>query len=368
MRNLIKKNLRRAKTVVEREISFYSLQPREVNLELTHRCNLRCKMCGVWMKEKNHQDMELSAQEYSEMFIQMKDMGVKLVTLAGGEPFIRKDLFKIVEAAKSQELICNVFTNGTLIDRDAIEKIFHSKADKVIVSIDGNGLVHDKIRGVPGSFDKATRALTGIVAEQRNRGVVKPELDMHMTILKENVADIFKLFTWCRDLGVNFSFQPYSESNQQAITESLIEHEKIGSKRYLPHNETLRSSDDNIRVMREEIERLPVNFYTKLLGSFSDEDLKFGLMSIKKCYITRNFMMIDPYGNAFPCTNLDGYLLGNIRELRLREIWRGEKYRILREKLSQKLLPVCRYCCHCSDNLTLAQLVKIILRNKFIPA
>ena len=363
MRNLIKKNLRRAKTVVDREISFYSLQPREVNLELTHRCNLRCKMCGVWMKEKNHQCMELTAEEYSCMFIQMKDVGVKLVTLAGGEPFIRKDFFKIVEAAKNRGLICNVFTNGTLIDHAAIREIFQSKIDKIIVSIDGNGSVHDNIRGVPGSFDKAIGALSNIASEKRYRRSEKPEIDMHMTILKENVGHIYQLFDLSRDLGVNFSFQPYSESNQQAVTESLIDHEKIGSNRYLPHNETLRFSDDNIRVMQEEIERLPINFYTKLLASFSDEDLKFGLMPIKKCYITRNFMMIDPYGNIFPCTNLDGYFLGNIRELRLREIWRGEKYRILREKLSKKLLPVCRYCCHCSDNLTLGQLVKIIFKN-----
>lgn len=102
----IKKNLRRIKTVFEREISYYSLQPRGANLELTHRCNLRCKMCGVWIKGLDRQLQELTAEEYLDLFVQMKDIGVRLVTLAGGEPFIRKDLFEIVEAGKGQGLIC----------------------------------------------------------------------------------------------------------------------------------------------------------------------------------------------------------------------------------------------------------------------
>ena len=362
MIDTITKNIRRFRTVMQREISCYSLQPREVNIELTHRCNLRCKMCGVWTKGVDQRLRELTAQEYLDIFSQMKDLGVKIVTLAGGEPFLRKDLFDIIKAAKSRGLKCYVFTNGTLINNHAVEHIFSHQIDKMIFSIDGMGPVHDSIRGVPGAFDKAAGALTAIVAERKARGLIKPEIDIHLTLLKENIGEISRLIAFCQKLGVNFSFQPYSESNEQVVEQTFLDRGSIGSVRYLPHNETLRFSEENVAQIKEELARMPVSFYTKLLSSFSVEDFIQGLMPIKKCYITRNFMMIDPYGNVFPCTNLDSYIAGNIRELSLSKIWQGKKYTALRKSLSKNLFPVCAYCCHCADNLNVMQLAKIVLK------
>jgi len=318
-------------------------------------------MCGVWIKGVGRQLQELTSEEYLDLFIQMKDMGIRLVTLTGGEPFIRKDLFEIVEAAKRKGLICNVFTNGTLIDHFAVEKIFKYGVDKIIISIDGIGPIHDSIRGIPGGFDKAIGALSDIAAERKARRIKKPEIDIHSTLLKENIGDMSHLSILCQKLGVNFSFQPYSESNEQTVDQAILGGETIKSTRYLPHHETLRFSEENIHQIRRELIRLPVTFYTKLLSSFSNEDLEHGLMSIKKCYIIRNFMMIDPYGNVFPCTNLDNYIVGNTSNERLSKIWRGKKYETLRKKLSHYLFPVCVNCCHCADNLSLMQIIKIIL-------
>jgi radical SAM protein with 4Fe4S-binding SPASM domain len=85
-------------------------------------------------------------------------------------------------------------------------------------------------------------------------------------------------------------------------------------------------------------------------------------MPVRKCYITRNFMMIDPYGNVYPCTNLDGYIVGSVRSQPLSAIWSGKPYALLRKELSRRLLSVCAHCCHCADNLTPAQLVRVVMR------
>jgi radical SAM protein with 4Fe4S-binding SPASM domain len=319
-------------------------------------------MCGVWTKGADQTLSELSTLEYSDSFSQMKDLGVKMVTLAGGEPFLRKDFFDIVKAAKRRGLKCNVFTNGTLIDNQAVAKVFSHQIDKIIFSIDGMGPVHDSIRGVPGVFEKAIRTLTHIVSERKKRRASKPEIDIHMTLLKENIGALSELNDFCKELGVNFSFQPYSESNELAVKRTSLDRGSIDSKRYLPHNESLRFSEENVAQLKEELARLPLSFYRKLLISFSDEEIKQGLMPVRKCYITRNFMMVDPYGNVFPCTNLDSYIAGNIRELSLSEIWQGKSYTDLRKRLLKNLLPVCAYCCHCSDNLNIMQLIKIVLQ------
>jgi radical SAM protein with 4Fe4S-binding SPASM domain len=358
----LQKNMRRLRTVVRRELSYLWPRPIEINLELTHRCNLRCRMCGVWGKKNDRRLPELTLDEYTDLFGQMKSLGVHLVTLAGGEPFIRNDLFDITKAAKAQGLNCNIFSNGTLIDRLKINRLFESHLDKIIISIDGVGPVHDAIRGIPGGFDSSMEALACMVAERRLRKAKRPEIDIHMTLLKENVSSLSQLQAACDTLGINFSFQPYSETTEAAVGQTRLNGASIGSVRYLPHQESLRFTDEQVKQIQGEISRLPSSFYTKLLLSLSNEQLKQGLMPIRKCYITRNFMMIDPYGRVYPCTNLDGYVVGSVRDQTLASIWKGEKYEVLRKKLAQHLLPICAHCCHCADNLTLGQLVNIIMR------
>lgn len=304
----------------------------------------------------------MTLEEYNDLFVQMKGLGVQLVTLVGGEPFMRSDLFDIIGAVKTHGLICNIFSNGTMIDRLKISKLFESRVDKIIISIDGIGPVHDAIRGMPGSFDRALEALSGMVAERRLRKTKRPEIDLHMTLLKENVSSLSQLDGVCRELGINFSFQPYSETTEAAVGQTRMNGNPIGSVRYLPHQESLRFTDEQVLQIQSEISRLPASFYTKLLLSLGGGQLQQGLMPIRKCYITRNFMMINPYGDVYPCTNLDGYVIGSIRDQKLSNIWNGKKYDALRKNLSQHLLPICAHCCHCADNLTLAQLVNIIMR------
>ena len=361
MRMDLRKNARRLTTVVRRAVRYRWPRPAEINLELTHRCNLRCRMCGVWGKTNDHRLAEMTGAEYAELFAQMKAFGVRLVTLAGGEPFIRSDIFDIVAAAKRHGLACNLFTNGTLLDGPKIRRLLANRVDKVIVSIDGVGPVHDRVRGVPGSFDRSWAALSGLAAERRARGTRWPEIDVHMTLLKENVASLSQLDAACRALGVTFSFQPYSETTPAAVGETRLNGQSIGSPRYLPQRESLRFSGEHVSRIRSEIAKLPASFYTKLLQSLDSDQLQQGRMPVRKCYITRNFMMIDPYGNVYPCTNLDGYVVGSVRAQPLSAIWNGEPYARLRKRLARRLLPVCAHCCHCADNLTPMQLANVVM-------
>jgi radical SAM protein with 4Fe4S-binding SPASM domain len=363
MAGSISRNFRRARTVVRREISHFARIPREAGIELTYRCNLRCKMCGVFGKIRNHHDEELTVAEYRNLFVQMREMGIGLVTFTGGEPFVRKDLFDIVGEAKSQGLRCNIFSNGTLINREALKQVFESGVDKLIFSVDGMNGVHDEIRGIPGSFDRVIQSITDIVAMRRSRGTDQPEIDAHMTMMRGNVESLSLLSDLCRSLGINFSYQPYSESNEKSLRETISVLEEVTANRYLPRDGALRFTDEDLVRLKEELARLPVDFYSKLMSYFSAEELKKGLMPVKKCYFTRNFVMIDPYGGVFPCTNLDSYRMGNVRSQSLSAIWKGAEYEGLRGKLSRRLFPLCAYCCHLGDNLSFSQLVRIMSGN-----
>lgn len=360
MTGVIRKNLRRVRTVMKREISYRFPTPREAGIELTYRCNLRCRMCGAIKKAQEPGDEELTVMEYGELFAQMKKMGIGLVTFTGGEPFVRKDLFDIVREAKTRGLRCNIFSNGTLVKGDVLERVFESGIDKLIFSVDGVNWVHDLIRGIPGSFEKVIGALSALASMRRARGAERPEIDAHMTLTGANVESLSALADLCRSLGIPLSYQPYSESSEGSLRETGGILEGVTANRYLPHDGALRFNDDQLDRLGWELKSLPTDFYSKLLSSFNREDLRRGIMPLMKCYFTRSFVMIDPYGNVFPCTNLDSYRMGNVRSQTLSDIWGSEKYERLRETLFRRLLPLCASCCHCADNLSFMQLVRIV--------
>jgi len=114
-----------------------------------------------------------------------------------------------------------MFSNGTLVREDDYEKILKSGLDKIIFSIDGIEQVHDVIRGIPGAFQKVMRTISELVNRRQALGVEKPEIDVHMTMMKGNVPSLSSLHHLCSDLGVNFAFQPYSECDDGAFRQTI---------------------------------------------------------------------------------------------------------------------------------------------------
>jgi sulfatase maturation enzyme AslB (radical SAM superfamily) len=94
-------------------------------------------------------------------------VGLEVVSFCGGEPFVHPDFMTIAEEAINAGLKVQLVTNGSLVKAEHMRRL--RRLDCFTVSIDGVPSAHDKIRGVPGSWEKAVAALnmaldTGIVA------------------------------------------------------------------------------------------------------------------------------------------------------------------------------------------------------------
>ena len=63
--------------------------PRIAALNIMDNCCFKCVMCGQW---KNNPGGELSTEDWKRVFLQLKQIGIKVISLAGGEPFLRKDI------------------------------------------------------------------------------------------------------------------------------------------------------------------------------------------------------------------------------------------------------------------------------------
>lgn len=157
--------------------------PRSLSIELTARCNLRCRYCYFF----NNPAMiyrDLSTDEWLKFFDELGSLGVMKLTLAGGEPFIREDLRTLIEGIVRNRMRFSFLSNGGLIDDEIAAFIANTgRCDYVQVSLDGScAEIHDSCRG-KGSFDGAIR---GIRTLQRHGIYVA----VRTTIHRNNVHDL----------------------------------------------------------------------------------------------------------------------------------------------------------------------------------
>lgn len=130
-----------------------------VQLTLTNRCQCRCEHCGVAKLRKVIKG-EPTIPQIDALFRDFKRAGCQLVDLFGGEPTLRRDLFEIIEMAKSYRFIVSLETNGYVVDQAYMDKLSSSGLDQIYLSLDDyRADEHDRRRGKKGCFERAVRAL-----------------------------------------------------------------------------------------------------------------------------------------------------------------------------------------------------------------
>jgi SynChlorMet cassette radical SAM/SPASM protein ScmE len=157
--------------------------PRTLDIEITARCNLRCRYC-YFFNNPAVDYSELPTDEWLTFFAELGSLGVMNVTLAGGEPFIRDDLPVLLEGIVRNRMRFSLLSNGTLINDEIAAFIASTRrCEYVQVSVDGScAETHDSCRG-KGSFDGA---ICGIHTLQRHR----VNLAVRVTIHRNNVNDL----------------------------------------------------------------------------------------------------------------------------------------------------------------------------------
>jgi SynChlorMet cassette radical SAM/SPASM protein ScmE len=165
------------------ETAWVMRTPRSLSLEITARCNLRCRYC-YFFDNPAVEYRDLPTDEWLRFFDELGSLGVMKVTLAGGEPFIRKDLPALIEGIVRNRMRFSFLSNGGLIDDEIAAFIAGTgRCEYVQVSVDGScAEVHDSCRG-KGAFDGAIR---GIRILQRHGIFVASRITIH----RNNVQDL----------------------------------------------------------------------------------------------------------------------------------------------------------------------------------
>ncbi|HEY0634387.1 MAG TPA: radical SAM protein, partial [Gammaproteobacteria bacterium] len=149
---------------------------------LVRRCNLTCKHCYSISADKDFAG-ELTTNEIYTVMDGLKDFGVSVLILSGGEPLLRPDIFDITRRARQMGFYVGLSTNGTLITEENIAAIAAAKYNYVGISIDGMRATHDKFRRKEGAFDEALHGLRLC----HRQGI---KVGLRFTLTQDNAAEL----------------------------------------------------------------------------------------------------------------------------------------------------------------------------------
>jgi len=305
--------------------SRYSITPKPavMYLELTYRCTLKCSFCDRWIIGPPMRERELKLEEIKVLLNDAAKIGVRYLGLTGGEAFLRPEIFEIGQFAKSLGMKVTVASNGTLISERTIREVKKS-FDSITISVDGASKeTHDKLRGVPGAFDKAMNALDLFKKWHIPTAV---NMVVHNQNFKE-VDDYFQLFS---KKGIRVQLTPVHDS----------------STSYFNVKENLKKID--MKEFNEEWARLSQKY--KFLRRGYYRNLPVFLSSPKEvhgaytCFAGTAVFFVSPLGDVSPCEFLRKKM-GNIREKSLVTIWKEAKE--LRRLISSPKRP-CVCWVHCA--------------------
>ena len=133
----------------------------------TTRCDSRCVMCDLPRRPAGD---EFSTGEFRRLLGQLQELGVSGISFTGGEPTLREDIHELLELSRGADLDTILVTNALTLDRH-VEKIVELKLGTVNVSLDSaEAAVHDRIRGVPGAFQRTTENVKRLLERVRSSG------------------------------------------------------------------------------------------------------------------------------------------------------------------------------------------------------
>lgn len=189
--------------------------------ELISKCNLDCVHCFV-----PHTDYGPDTATVLRAIAEFPSLPVRKLMFTGGEPFLRKDLLDLVEAALAQGALVDITTNLSLVDDRVIERLARLAPFEITTSLDGPPAVHDRIRQAPGNFAHVTTTMRKL----REAGI---EVDVVCVAQAGNAAHLGEVADIAAGLGVSslnisgFNHQKAAQARLRDCTPSAAQEAEI---------------------------------------------------------------------------------------------------------------------------------------------
>lgn len=260
-----------------RDVQKGKYSDKQVSIELTNNCNLRCIHCCVNAGEVNKAD--LNTDDILKILEKCVMWNPSEISLSGGEPLLRKDFFEVLSyLRKIYKGYIILSTNGTLINERNVSNICKN-VDQIDISLDGvNEETCKPVRG-KGVFGKVMNSIVLL----HNNNFQNISLSMVTASKNEKYEDEFRILN--KECGTRPILRMFAEvgRGKESKTHFL---EEVNESIYIPKQ-------------------------------FLDGDFAKETLGVRNCQAGRKELFIRYNGDVFPCPNYmdKQYLLGNILEV-----------------------------------------------------
>ena len=130
--------------------------------EITLACDLGCKHCGS--RAGKARPNELTTEQCLDVVRELHELGLREITLIGGEAYLREDWDVIAKAITDRGMNCSITTGARNLTPERIERAVAAGIRAISISVDGLEKTHDSLRGPRGSWRAALDAARRVAA------------------------------------------------------------------------------------------------------------------------------------------------------------------------------------------------------------
>jgi len=309
------------------------VKPHAISIEITQKCIARCIMCNIW---KSKDKADLPVEDWMGLLSSPFFSGLRELDVTGGEPFLRKDLLKLIDGVShlkdgnlKQIKSVAITTNGFLTHRilELTEKMLEKVAPKgihlvMVLAMDGVGEIHDKIRNYRDAWTKVNDTIQGLIQIRRKTNNLV--IGLKTTVLPLNVDQLE-------------SISSYADENElfTIISPCIITENRY---RNIDRKDDLAFSENEIEKMTQFYgsNHFQWDFHRSRLVNY----LRTGVIK-KPCSAGFNYFFIRSNGEVYPCP-LIRVKLGKIKQTRIEDIFSSKAASCFRKQVGR--YPECRTC------------------------
>ena len=270
--------------------------PPMIIFSVTNDCNLDCAGCYAKILHRSSKE-ELTSMEFRDVIRQAQELGVSVILLAGGEPLMREGLLDTIKAFPN--MIFLLFTNGTLLDKAAIQSIKEQGNILPVISIEGEQEDTDLRRG-GGIYERAMDIFTTLKQEKMLFGISITQTSRNFDLVNDEPYLVEMMEKGCKV----FFFINYLPIN--------------------PQTNHLALTPQQVRQHLAILEKLRVK-YPALFLAFPGGEVELG-----GCIAGgKGLIHINPLGEVQPCP-FSPFSDANLKEVSLLEAFKSKHLETIR--------------------------------------